>query len=69
MVRTKYIILVPRAVRKELVAESGVSSPFVSKALRFDSETSSAQIRVRELAMSKYQGKLVKMTFQQNPTI
>ncbi len=64
MARTKFQILVPKGYQKKMAEDIGVSYQFIGHSLNFGSETSLRQQQIREIALEKYRGKLVKITFQ-----
>ena len=48
--------------KKKIAEELGISTNFVSRALRFDSDTSPSQENIRRLAIEKYDGRLQRIT-------
>lgn len=64
MIRYRYYISVPSGTNKAIAEELGCSANFVSRALRYDSETSPSQMRIRDIAINKYGGKQAKVTLR-----
>lgn len=62
MKRQKYRIEVRMGTKKKIAEELGISTNFVSRALRFDSDTSPSQENIRRLAIEKYDGRLQRIT-------
>lgn len=59
--RIKYKISVAHGDISRIAKELGVSPVFVARALRYDSETSKSQIRIRDMALKDCGGKVVKV--------
>lgn len=63
MRRNKYIIQVPYGAKTEIAKKIGIRKEYVSRALRYDSETAPSQMRIRDIAMKEFGGRLVKLVY------
>ena len=63
MRRNKYIIQVPYGAKTEIAKIIGIRKEYVSRALRYDSETAPSQMRIRDIAMKEFGGRLVKLVY------
>lgn len=62
--QVKYKIEVPFGNKIKLAKKMGVSTVFIARALRFDSDTSPSQIKIRDIAVKDFGGKLVKVVME-----
>lgn len=60
--KVRYIIQVPYGTKTEIAKKLGIRKDYVCRALRFDSETAPSQMKIRELALSEFGGKIAKIT-------
>lgn len=60
--KVRYIIQVPYGTKTEIANRLGIKKEYVCRALRYDSETAPSQIKIRELALQVFGGKIAKIT-------
>lgn len=58
--RIKYRIQVPAGVIGEIAKQCKCSSVYVSRALRYNSETAPSEIKIRDIARRQYGGEEVR---------
>lgn len=60
--KVRYIIQVPYGTKTEIAKKLGIRKDYVCRALRFDSETAPSQMKIRDLALNEFGGKIAKIT-------
>jgi hypothetical protein len=61
--RTRYCIQVPTGAIDRIAKQCKCSSVYVSRALRYNSETAPSEIKIRDIARQQYGGKEVKVVY------
>ena len=61
--RTRYCVQVPLGAISEIAKQCGCSTKYVSRALRYNSETAPSEIKIRDIARQQYGGKEVMLTY------
>lgn len=64
MKKVRYKIEVPYGCKRKIASKLGITDEYVSRALRYDSDTSPSQIKIRDIAVKDFGGKLVKVVIE-----
>lgn len=64
--RARYCVQVPLGAISEIAQKYGCSTKYVSRALRYNSETAPSEIKIRDIARRQYGGVEVMSTYTCN---
>lgn len=64
MKKVRYKIEVPYGCKRKIASKLGITDEYVSRALRYDSETAPSQINIRNLAINEFGGRIVKTVYK-----